>query len=60
MSAKNLKAKRQSLSALSRPQLIALAKQKTDVNYQILLHSPVADLIELLLPVSEVLEPEAV
>lgn len=51
---------RAGLQALTRPQLVALAKQKTDVNYQILLHSPVDDLVELLLPVSEVLEPEVV
>ncbi len=51
---------RPGLQALTRQQLIALASQKTDVNYQILLHSPADDLIELLLPVSEVLEPEVV
>jgi hypothetical protein len=57
--AKKRKKMRKYLLTLSRAQLVALGKQKTDVPYQTLLSMDVETLADTLIVVDGVLKPEA-
>ena len=60
MNAKKRKNLRKTLAALTKQQLVALGKQKTDAPYQELLAASTDELVEFLLTVDGVLKPEAV
>ena len=55
--AKKLKKTRKHLSTLSRPQLVALATQRTSIGYQAILASPSEDLVNCLATIDNVLKP---
>jgi hypothetical protein len=58
MANKKRKAKRAQLTALTRPQLVALAVQKTDLTYQGALDTGTDALVEMFMEIDGILKPQ--